>query len=105
VLAGLRDGSRAGSELAWAQTAETHSGLPASTAAGQPVPGLVFDLVASIVIYHSDKDQASKMWKETFGYHPLFCFLDNTREASSAETRPAAPTGSWPTYAACASTA
>ena len=26
-------------------------------------------------------------WKKTFGYHPLFCFLDNTREALSGLLR------------------
>lgn len=56
-------------------------------AAGQPVAGLVLDLDASIVICHSDKEQASKTWKKTFGYHPLFCFLDNTREALSGLLR------------------
>jgi hypothetical protein len=47
----------------------------------------VLDLDASIVICHSDKEQASKTWKKTFGYHPLFCFLDNTREALSGLLR------------------
>lgn len=51
------------------------------TVAGQPVPGLVLDLDASIVICHSEKENATRTWKKTFGYHPLFCFLDNTREA------------------------
>jgi hypothetical protein len=74
-------------ELAWAQTAETRGGLPTSTAAGQPVPGLVLDMDASIVICHSDKESATCTWKKTFGYHPLFCFLDNTREALSGLLR------------------
>ena len=36
---------------------------------------------ASIVICHSEKESATHTWKKTFGYHPLFCFLDGTREA------------------------
>ena len=87
ALARLRVARAAARELAWAQAAETRGGLPASTAAGLPVPGLVLDLDASIVICHSDKEQASKTWKKTFGYHPLFCFLDGTREALSGMLR------------------
>lgn len=88
ALARLRMARAAARELAWAQTAETRDGLPTSKAAGMAVPGLVLDLDASIVICHSDKEQASKTWKKTFGYHPLFCFLDNTREALSGLLRP-----------------
>lgn len=74
-------------ELAWAQAAETRDGIPVSTAAGRAVPGLVLDLDASIVICHSDKENATRTWKKTFGFHPLFCFLDNTREALSGLLR------------------
>jgi hypothetical protein len=47
----------------------------------------VLDLDASIVICHSEKENATRTWKKTFGYHPLFCFLDNTREALSGLLR------------------
>jgi hypothetical protein len=56
-------------------------------AAGQPVPGLILDLDASIVICHSEKQSATATYKKTFGYHPLFCFLDGTREALSGMLR------------------
>jgi Transposase DDE domain group 1 len=49
--------------------------------------GLVLDMDASIVICHSDKESATPTWKHSFGYHPLFCFLDNTREALSGMLR------------------
>jgi hypothetical protein len=39
------------------------------------------------VICHSDKEAATPTWKSTFGYHPLLCFLDNTREALSGMLR------------------
>jgi hypothetical protein len=81
VLGRLRAARAAARELAWAQVAETRDGLPVSRAAGLAVPGLVLDLDASIVISHSDKENATRTWKKTFGFHPLFCFLDNTREA------------------------
>ncbi|PWR06138.1 IS1380 family transposase [Micromonospora sicca] len=74
-------------EVAWAQTVETRGGLPVSTAAGQPVPGLVLDVDATIVICHSEKEAATRTWKKTFGYHPLLCFLDGSREALSGLLR------------------
>jgi hypothetical protein len=61
--------------------------LPVSTAAGQPVDGLVLDLDASIVICHSEKESATRTWKKSFGFHPLFCFLDGSREALSGLLR------------------
>jgi hypothetical protein len=87
ALARLRAARAAARDLAWAQTTETHGALPVATAAGQSIPGLVLDLDASIVICHSDKQSATRTWKKTFGYHPLFCFLDNTREALSGLLR------------------
>jgi Transposase DDE domain group 1 len=73
-------------ELAWAQLVETRGGLPGSTAAGLPVPGLTLDVDASIVLCHSEKESATRTCK-TFGYHPLFCLLDGTREALSGMLR------------------
>lgn len=49
---------------------------------------MVLDIDASIVICHSEKQDATPTWKKTFGYHPIFCFLDNTGEALSALLRP-----------------
>jgi len=87
-LLGILRGARARArEIAWAQRIETRGGLPAASAAGRPIPGLVLDLDASIVICHSEKEAATPTWKKTFGYHPLFCFLDNTREALSGMLR------------------
>jgi hypothetical protein len=86
-LARLRAARAQAREVAWAQAAETRSGLPESTAAGVPVPGIVLDLDASIVICHSEKESATRTWKKTFGYHPLFCFLDGSREALSGLLR------------------
>jgi Transposase DDE domain group 1 len=81
TLARLRAARAAAREVAWAQLCETRGGLPACTAAGQPVPGLVIDIDASIVACHSDKENAAPTWKKTFGFYPLFAFCDNTREA------------------------
>jgi len=87
ALARLRAARAHARELAWAQAGETRTGLPDSTAAGQPVPGLVLDLDASIVICHSEKESATPTYKKTFGYHPLLCFLDGSREALSGLLR------------------
>jgi hypothetical protein len=56
-------------------------------AGGREIPGLVLDIDASIVVCHSEKE-ATPTWKHTFGYYPLFCFLDNTREALAGLLRP-----------------
>jgi hypothetical protein len=87
ALSRLREARAQASSRAWAQAAETDTGLPGSTAAGVTVPGLVLDLDASLVICHSEKESATPTYKKTFGYHPLFCFLDGTREALSGLLR------------------
>ena len=38
--------------------------------------GLVIDLDATITIAHSEKTNAAKTWKKTFGFHPLLAYLD-----------------------------
>jgi hypothetical protein len=37
---------------------------------------LVIDIDATITIAHSEKDNAAKTWKKTFGFHPLLAYLD-----------------------------
>jgi hypothetical protein len=63
ALGRLRAARARARELAWAQRSETRGGLPAATAAGQPIPGLVLDLDASIVLCHSEKEAATPTWK------------------------------------------
>jgi hypothetical protein len=49
--------------------------------AGEAGPGgsgqVIVDLDATIVISHSDKDQARPTWKKTYGFHPLTAFADH----------------------------
>ncbi|MFF4777001.1 IS1380 family transposase [Microtetraspora fusca] len=52
------------------------------TLAGQHAPGtdgelIPIDIDATIVIAHSDKDQATPTWKKTFGFHPMTVFADH----------------------------
>jgi hypothetical protein len=48
----------------------------------------VLDIDASVVVCHSEKENATPTWKRSFGYHPIFCYLDNTREALAGLLRP-----------------
>lgn len=47
----------------------------------------VLDVDASIVIAHSEKEKAAPTWKRTFGFHPMFCYLDGTSEPLAARLR------------------
>lgn len=42
---------------------------------------LVFDIDATLVTAHSEKEEASGTYKHGFGFHPLMCFLETTGEA------------------------
>src|SRR5699024_8678773 len=37
---------------------------------------LMIDFDATVVVAHSEKQQAAPTWKKTFGFHPLAAFLD-----------------------------
>ncbi len=65
-------------------------GLPASRVAGTalPVDVVVLDVDATIVIAHSEKEQATRTFKKTFGYHPIGVWCDNTQELLAARLRP-----------------
>jgi hypothetical protein len=64
-LARLRTVRAAARERAWAAGAG-----PDLTA------GLTIDLDATILIAHSEKENAAATWKKTFGFHPLMAYLD-----------------------------
>jgi Transposase DDE domain group 1 len=66
---------------AWAQIAARHGKLPGVRMAGKVLEGVTcIRLDASIVICHSEKEQARPTFKRTFGYHPLMAYCDNTGE-------------------------
>src|SRR5205085_3549536 len=53
---------------------------------GEPV---VLDIDASLVEIHSEhKDGTGPTYKGGFGFHPMFCFADNTGETLAALLRP-----------------
>lgn len=94
LLATLRHARAHARERLWVQREEvteigtTGCGVPAASAGGREIPGLVFDLDATLTEVHSDKQGAAANFKGGFGYHPLLCWLDNTGEALAARLRP-----------------
>lgn len=69
----------------WAQLP---GGLPASKVAGTDLGAtVVLDVDATIVIAHSEKEQASPTFKKTFGFHPLGVWCDNSSEFLTAQLR------------------
>ena len=65
----IRSVRAAARERAW--------GLAGDTAPGAGGGLVTVDLDATIVIAHSEKQQAAPTWKKTFGFHPLAAFADH----------------------------
>ncbi len=59
-------------ERAWAMAGDAAPGYGATAA--DPV---VVDIDATIVIAHSEKEQAAPTFKRTYGFHPLLAFVDH----------------------------
>lgn len=70
----------------WAQLPD---GVPASRVAGTELAEdlIVLDTDATIVVSHSEKEQAAATFKRTFGFHPLGVWCDNTSEFLAAKLR------------------
>jgi hypothetical protein len=63
-------------------------GLPASKVAGTDLGEVVvLDVDATIVVSHSEKENAAPTFKGTFGFHPLGVWCDNTTELLAARLR------------------
>jgi len=64
-------------------------GVPASRVAGTELDDglIVLDIDATIVVSHSEKEQAAATFKRTFGFHPLGVWCDNTSEFLAAKLR------------------
>lgn len=69
ALREIRAARAAARERAWAL-----AGNAAPGAVGGPV---IVDLDATIVLAHSEKEQAAPTWKKTFGFHPMTAFADH----------------------------
>jgi hypothetical protein len=69
----------------WAQLAD---GLPSSRVAGTVLDDVVvLDVDATVVIAHSEKENAAATFKRTFGFHPVGVWCDNTEEFLAAKLR------------------
>lgn len=69
----------------WAQLPE---GVLASRVAGTDLGEVItIDIDATIVVAHSEKEQAAATFKRTFGYHPLGAWCDNTGEFLAGKLR------------------
>ncbi len=69
------------------RTARAHTRHRVRALAGQNAPPtdqgqVTIDLDATIVISHSEKENATPTWKKTFGYHPLPALLDHGEEGT-----------------------
>ena len=69
ALRAIRKARAAARERAWALAGDQAPG-----ADGSLIP---VDIDATIVIAHSEKEQAAPTWKKTFGFHPLAAFADH----------------------------
>jgi hypothetical protein len=69
ALKAIRAAGASARERAWA--------LAGGSAPGAAGALVTVDLDATIVIAHSDKDQAAPTWKKTFGFHPLTAWADH----------------------------
>lgn len=65
-------------------------GVPPSRFAGGHDSGttIVLRVDATISVAHSAKQQAAGTFKGTYGFHPLGCWIDNTRELAALMLRP-----------------
>lgn len=65
-------------------------GLPAARVADTRLPKdlVVLDVDATIVVAHSEKENAARTFKKTFGYHPIGVWCDNTGELLAARLGP-----------------
>jgi hypothetical protein len=66
ALRAIRKARAAARECAWALAGDAAPG-----ADGSLIPA---DIDATIVLAHSEKEQAAPTWKKTFGFHPLAAF-------------------------------
>lgn len=63
-------------------------GVPQAMAAGRGLGDVVvLDVDATIVVAHSEKENAAATFKRTFGYHPIGVWCDNTGEFLAATLR------------------
>ena len=78
ALKAIRGARAAARERAWA--------LAGDNAPGAGGALVTIDLDATVVVAHSDKDQAAPTWKKTFGFHPLTAWADHGQAGNGEPT-------------------
>ena len=73
ALAALRQARGEARAQAWAHRRPVAGGSAGHDGTGK----VIVDLDATIVLAHSDKEEAAPTVKRTFGFHPLLAFLDH----------------------------
>jgi hypothetical protein len=76
-----------GKALRAIRAARAQARATAWSLAGERAPGtggtlIPVDLDATIVIAHSDKEQAAPTWKHTYGFHPMTAFIDHGQDGT-----------------------
>jgi hypothetical protein len=72
----------------WAQI-EAAGGFPWLEIAGKTLGGWLFlDMDGTLITAYSDKEGATPTWKKGYGFHPLGCWIANTRECPDMLLRP-----------------
>jgi hypothetical protein len=74
ALKAIRAARATARERAWA--------LAGDAAPGSDGAQVTVDLDATILIAHSEKEQAAPTWKRTFGFHPMTAFADHGPDES-----------------------
>jgi hypothetical protein len=73
----------------WKLVEERHGRIPPSRVGDRDLgTTIVVRMDASILISHSDKEQAAGTFKHTYGHHPLTAWCDNTGESLAFRLRP-----------------
>jgi Transposase DDE domain group 1 len=73
----------------WTLIEARHGGIPPAKVAGRDLGEVtVIRLDATIVVAHSDKQQAKGTFKGTWGHHPLTAWCDSTDESLAVMLRP-----------------
>lgn len=73
----------------WGLIEQRHGRIPPSRMGDRDLgKTIVVRMDASILISHSDKEQAAGTFKHTWGHHPLTAWCDNTGESLAFQLRP-----------------
>jgi hypothetical protein len=72
----------------WGLIQARHGRVPPSRVGDRDLGStVVVRMDASILIAHSDKEQAAGTFKRTYGHHPLMAWCDNTGESLAFQLR------------------